>query len=228
MLRMRNDDNIKPAIRGKQIEIVYEDATLCLVKLLENAGSQKTGDQLSAFRSQIEEFNEVTETTRFYDPALADSLDEVLNQPYEGMDMPCQHPTCGNDSGFEYEMTGYVINDQHGMYVEKKCKKCGTATSDGDGDFHSYFRIENGDIIRNVERNNDAIDERLFMHYDNDDTAELEKELYALVDNYADRFRPGITGDERDQVVRQTIKGIDDETVSIDAALCDALSGFDE
>lgn len=228
MLRMRNDDNIKPELRGKQIEIVYEDATLCLVKLLEDAGSQKTGDQLSAFRSQIEEYDEASGTTRFYDPSFADTLDDKLNRPYEPENMPCPRDNCDNDSGFNYAMTGYIISDEQGMYVEKKCERCCTVTTDGDGDFHTYFRVENGDILNNIERHTAGIDPILFMHFDNEDTALLEDELYKLVDNYAKQFRPNITCKERDSVVQLTLKSIDDETQSIDACLCNQLSGLDD
>lgn len=148
MFRLRNIENVKPALRGKKIEILLDGGTHYLIKLLENSGEFKTGDELSSFQDQVEEYDEKTGESRFYDQELAETLDEKLNKPYEDGDMPCDN--CPNENGFNYEMTGYVVNDSSGIYVEKKCTKCATLTTDGDGDFHSYHIIENDDIVDKV------------------------------------------------------------------------------
>lgn len=223
MLRLRNIENVKPHYRTKPVELVQDDGVLFLVRLLTDAGDQKAGDTLSAFRSQVEEYDETSQTVRYYDPTLAQTLDERMNQPYDDRGNPCLRQNCSNESGFNYDLTGYVISDDKGVYVEKKCERCSTLNPEGDGDFHTYFYIKNGDVFNKIDRSQDPMDTRLFQLYDNEETDALETELYKLVDVHTKRDNQAITTDERDLVVRQTMQSIDEDSVSIEACLSDNL-----
>lgn len=77
--------------------------------------------------------------TRIYNPNLAWTLEKLLNYPNE-----C---TCENCQYYKFSLTGYLIDDGIGMFVEKKCLKCGTVTEEGDGDFHEFFCIVDGEVI---------------------------------------------------------------------------------
>lgn len=146
MLKIRNIDGIKSTFRGKQVEITGGNNGFTHVKLLEKAGRHPIGTELLVEYSQIERIDE-SGTSSYYDPELAEALDEKLNKPYEATNMPCNNDTCDNDNGYEYTNTGYVVDDKKGIYVEKKCTKCGTVTTDGDGDFFDYFVLDNGTIV---------------------------------------------------------------------------------
>lgn len=225
MFRLRDIESVKPALRGKKIEIILDGGTHYQVKLLENAGAYKTGDELSSFQNQVEEYDEETGESRFYDQALAESLDNKMNKPYEAQGMPCEN--CQNDNGFDYEMTGYVINDNSGIYVEKKCTKCATLTTDGDGDFHSYYRIRSNDVIDISSRCTDAIDTKLFSLFDKENEKDLEKELYSLVDSHIQKLDTEITAEQREFVVYHTMRDIDEDTISIEMCLYDEVAAID-
>lgn len=146
MHRIKNDNNIKKDLRGKHVEIVKDDATSVQIRLLEDAGADKKGSIVSVFRSQVEEYRDESDDVRTYDPNFAEILDAQLNQPYETHGVPCANDACPNENGFDYELTGFIVSDKEGMYVEKQCTKCGTTTVDGDSDFHAYYRMDDGHI----------------------------------------------------------------------------------
>lgn len=86
---------------------------------------------------------------RNYDPELAEELDYKLNYCDPDDAAPCQK--CGHTMVHLYERTGYVLDDGQGVFVEKKCLRCGDISGDGDGDFHDYFKIVNGEVLRRNE-----------------------------------------------------------------------------
>lgn len=223
MLRMRNIDGIKPELHGKPVEMKRDDGIIFLLTLLADTKTYKKGQTLAAFRSQLEEYDEASQTVRYFDPTLAQTLDERMNQPYEDRNNPCSRHNCSNESGFNYALTGYVISDDKGVYVEKKCERCSTLNPEGDSDFHTYFYIKNGDVFNKIDRSQDPTDTRLFQLFDNEETDALETELYKLVDAHTKRDNQVITADERDLVVRQTMQSIDEDSVSIEACLSDNL-----
>lgn len=88
------------------------------------------------------------ETKRVYNPELAESLEDLLNGPYNTQEGP-ECSECGQDDAAQYDLNGYIQDDGQGVYVEKVCKKCGATTGEGDGDFYTYFRFDiEHDIIR--------------------------------------------------------------------------------
>lgn len=88
----------------------------------------------------------MSEVKRIYDPELAGQLDHELNNYFED-DSGEACNGCLHTSHSEYENTGFVNDDGKGMFVEKKCKRCGTITEDGDGDFHQFYDIIDGEVI---------------------------------------------------------------------------------
>lgn len=87
-------------------------------------------------------------TKRVYNLSLANELEDLLNGPFNTQEGP-ECPGCKQDNASDYELTGYIEDDGSGVFVEKKCKKCGTVTEDGDGGFYDVYRFDiEGDIIR--------------------------------------------------------------------------------
>lgn len=88
---------------------------------------------------------------RFYNLNLAIELDETLNKPYNHEEGP-KCDVCLHTNANEFDITGIVIDDGSGLFVEKTCQRCGTLTDDGNGDFHDIYEILSGETIQIIEK----------------------------------------------------------------------------
>jgi hypothetical protein len=142
MDRFRATASVEGHLRGKEVKVLDSAEDYYLIQLLEDAGEIESGNIFSCNKNNIEHYNEETKTAQYYDPEMVELLEERMNQPYEEVHgTPCSSDDCDNENGFEYELTGHVIDDTQGVYVEKKCKLCGAITLEGDGEFHSYYLV---------------------------------------------------------------------------------------
>lgn len=78
---------------------------------------------------------------KYYNMALSEELERVLNVPYNYEEGP-ECSQCHHNDASKYTLTGNVIEDGDGVFVEKKCTECHTITDDGDGDFHQVYEMD--------------------------------------------------------------------------------------
>lgn len=95
----------------------------------------------------------MAEPNKIHNPELAEELEELLNRPYN-QEEGTECPGCHHTNAFNYELTGSILDDNQGIFVEKKCKVCGSITEEGDGDFHDHYELteegikhKNGDFV---------------------------------------------------------------------------------
>ena len=88
-----------------------------------------------------------------FNPVLANNLEDVLNIPYNHTEGP-ECPGCSRNNADNFKITGNVISDGLGLFVEKHCKECNSFTEDGHGDFFEVYDLDGNNPIRlDDERN---------------------------------------------------------------------------
>lgn len=131
----------------------------------------------------------INETKRYYNPSLAQDLEDILNIPYNHDEGPeCDNILCQSTDVNMQELTGYVIDDGQGVYVEKKCGYCGAIFDEGHGDFHDVYQIVDNHVV-SIEEEQCSEDNsmQLIRLYDipefkNEIPESMKNEIYALFD----------------------------------------------